>query len=57
MDRHSKIPYFLRLHGSVTPRMLLPLTMVGAWSTLLTCISKFVTPCEFESWARDGGIS
>ena len=28
MDAHSKLPYFLRVHGSVTPRMILPLTMV-----------------------------
>ncbi|PBP23711.1 UPF0187 domain membrane protein [Diplocarpon rosae] len=45
MDSHSKLPYFMRLHGSVTPRMILPLAMVGAWATCITCISRFVYPC------------
>ncbi|KAF8854540.1 UPF0187-domain-containing protein [Acephala macrosclerotiorum] len=44
LDAHSKLPYFLRVHGSVTPRMILPLTLVACWSTLVTCISKFVFP-------------
>lgn len=42
VTRHSKWPIFLRLHGSVTPEMILPLLFVGAWSTAITCISKFV---------------
>jgi hypothetical protein len=46
MDAHSKLPYFLRVHGSVTPRMILPLTMVGGWATLITCICEFITPRE-----------
>lgn len=33
---------FLRLHGSITPEMILPLIFVGAWATVITCISKFV---------------
>lgn len=40
MDAHSKLPYFLRMHGSVLPRMILPLTMVAAWATLITCLSR-----------------
>ncbi|PMD45599.1 UPF0187-domain-containing protein [Hyaloscypha variabilis F] len=44
LDAHSKLPYFLRMHGSVMPRMIVPLLMVGAWATLITCISKFVHP-------------
>ncbi|KAH8601893.1 Bestrophin, RFP-TM, chloride channel-domain-containing protein [Bisporella sp. PMI_857] len=42
MDRHSKLPYFMRMHGSVLPRMILPLLWVSCWATLITCISKFV---------------
>ncbi|KAJ4518052.1 hypothetical protein HRR80_003875 [Exophiala dermatitidis] len=42
MNHHSKWPYFLRLHGSVLPKMILPLTFVAAWATAITCISKFV---------------
>lgn len=41
-DRHSKLPYFLRLHGGVLPKMILPLAFMTAWSTLITCISVWV---------------
>lgn len=44
IERHSKLPYFLRMHGSITPRMIVPLVFIGAWATLITCISKFVHP-------------
>ena len=44
IERHSKLPYFLRMHGSITPRMLVPLGFIGAWATLITCISHFVHP-------------
>jgi hypothetical protein len=30
------------MHGSILPKMILPLLWVGAWSTLITCISAFV---------------
>lgn len=43
-NKHSKLPYFLRLSGSITPRMLVPLVFVGCWATLITCISKFKHP-------------
>lgn len=42
LDHHSKWPIFLRLHGSITPEMVLPLLFVAGWSTAITCISKFV---------------
>ncbi|KAJ4352205.1 uncharacterized protein N0V89_007552 [Didymosphaeria variabile] len=48
MDHHSKWPIFLRLHGSITPEMILPLLFVGGWSTMITCVSK---------WAHDLGIN
>ncbi|KIW02653.1 uncharacterized protein PV09_06091 [Verruconis gallopava] len=41
ISRHSKWPIFLRMHGSILPKMILPLLFVGAWSTLITCISFF----------------
>ena len=44
IEKHSKLPYFLRMHGSITPRMLVPLAFVGLWATLITCLSKFVHP-------------
>jgi predicted membrane chloride channel (bestrophin family) len=42
MDKHSKWPIFMRLHGSVMPKMILPMLVVAIWSTIITCISKFV---------------
>lgn len=42
MKHHSKVPFFLRVHGSVAPKLILPLLFVAAWATTITCISKFV---------------
>ena len=44
LESHSKIPYFMRMQGSITPRLLVPLIVVGAWATLISCISEFVHP-------------
>lgn len=48
-EHHSKIPYFLRMSGSITPRMLVPLLFVAGWSTLVTCISVWVHPLVVDS--------
>ena len=34
---------FLQLHGSILPKMIIPLLAVGAWATIITCISKYKT--------------
>jgi hypothetical protein len=31
----------MRMHGSVTPKMILPIVLVGAWATAITCIDQF----------------
>ncbi|KAK5157364.1 hypothetical protein LTS14_004129 [Recurvomyces mirabilis] len=49
IHRHSKWPYFLRLHGSVLPRMILPLAFVATWASAVVCISKLVTPLGINS--------
>lgn len=49
MNHHSKWPFFLRLHGSVLPKMILPLFFVACWATLFTCISKYVHELVFNS--------
>lgn len=49
IEKHSKLPYFMRMHGSITPRMIIPLAFIGAWATLITCISKFVHPLVVSS--------
>lgn len=42
VNRHSKWPFFLRLHGSVLPKMIIPLGFIAAWSTAITCIYMFL---------------
>lgn len=41
IEKHRKMPYFLRMRGSITPRMIVPLVFVAIWSTIITCISQF----------------
>ena len=40
LARHSKWPVFLQMHGSILPKMILPLLFVGAWATAVTVISE-----------------
>lgn len=49
MAKHSKWPFFLRMHGSVLPKMILPLTVVTLWSTLITCLSQYVYALKVSS--------
>lgn len=49
IEKHSKLPYFLRMHGSISPRMIVPLVFIGFWATLITCISEFVYPLVVNS--------
>jgi predicted membrane chloride channel (bestrophin family) len=42
MEKHSKWPIMLRMHGSVMPKMILPLLTVAAWSTAVTLFSRYV---------------
>ena len=44
LEHHSKLPYFLRLNGSITPKMMVPLAFIAAWATMITVISKYVYP-------------
>lgn len=47
--RHSKWPYLLRMHGSILPKMIIPLAIVSTWATLITCISRFVYPLKVNT--------
>lgn len=47
--RHSKWPYFLRLHGSVLPKMIIPLCFLGGWATAITCINQQVYQIGIDS--------
>lgn len=48
MEKHSKWPMMMRMHGSVMPRMILPILTVAAWSTAVTVFSKKVHDREFH---------
>lgn len=48
-EKHSKLPFFLRMQGSITPRMIVPLAVVGCWATLITCICQFWYPLVVNS--------
>jgi putative membrane protein len=32
---HSKLPFFIQMHGSVMPHMILPMLFVAAWTTCI----------------------
>lgn len=38
MDKHSKWPLFMQMHGSILPKMIVPLIWMSAWSACVTCI-------------------
>lgn len=40
LARHSKWPVFLQMHGSILPKMIMPLIVVGAWATAITVVSE-----------------
>ncbi|KAI0477911.1 Bestrophin, RFP-TM, chloride channel-domain-containing protein [Xylariaceae sp. FL0804] len=40
--KHSKWPLFLQVHGSILPKMIIPLLGIACWATLITALSKFV---------------
>lgn len=42
IGKHSKWPLFLQMHGSIVPKLIVPLIFVGLWATLITVISKKV---------------
>ncbi len=48
-QKHSKWPMFLQMHGSILPKMILPLLAVGGWATCICCVSVFAVS---RKWAR-----
>ncbi|KAI2607881.1 UPF0187-domain-containing protein [Hypoxylon sp. NC1633] len=40
--KHSKWPLFMQIHGSILPKMIVPLLVVAAWASLITTISMKV---------------
>lgn len=49
ITKHSKWPLFLQMHGSIFPKLILPLIFVAAWATAITTISKLVNPIKVNS--------
>ncbi|KAH7382448.1 Bestrophin, RFP-TM, chloride channel-domain-containing protein [Phaeosphaeria sp. MPI-PUGE-AT-0046c] len=47
MSKHSKWPFFMRMHGSVFPKMILPLTVVALTSTPLAVSTLLLTVLGF----------
>jgi len=44
ISRHTKWPIFLRMDGSILPRLILPLLFMACWSTAITCIHILAHP-------------
>ncbi|KJZ76365.1 hypothetical protein HIM_04094 [Hirsutella minnesotensis 3608] len=44
ISKHSKWPIFLQLHGSIMPKLILPMFLISAWSTTIVAISENVRP-------------
>ncbi|TVY40075.1 UPF0187 protein [Lachnellula occidentalis] len=49
LEKHSKLPYWMQMHGSVLPRMILPMAMIAGWATLITCLHMFVVGLDVSS--------
>ncbi|TLS25113.1 hypothetical protein PpBr36_07957 [Pyricularia pennisetigena] len=35
-QKHSKWPLFMQMHGSILPKLIMPLTFMGLWAALIT---------------------
>lgn len=42
IQRHSKLPLFMRLNGGILPKMILPLAFAGSWATAVMLIHTYV---------------
>lgn len=49
LSKHSKWPVFLRMHGSIVPKLILPLVFIGAWATAVVLIHYKVSPISVNS--------
>ncbi|KAA8912065.1 Bestrophin, RFP-TM, chloride channel-domain-containing protein [Sphaerosporella brunnea] len=48
-NKHSRLPFFIRVHGSILPKLLVPLVFIAAWSTAIVVISKLVHSLAVDS--------
>jgi predicted membrane chloride channel (bestrophin family) len=49
MSKHSKWPLFLQMHGSILPKMIVPLICMAAWSTCITLLYEKVAKIGVNS--------
>ncbi|KAJ6446745.1 arginine permease [Purpureocillium lavendulum] len=42
IQKHSKWPIFMQMHGSILPKLILPLFFVSLWASAITAISQLV---------------
>ncbi|KAF3934050.1 hypothetical protein ABW19_dt0203509 [Dactylella cylindrospora] len=45
----SKLPYFMRIRGSVLPGLIIPLLFVTSWAVWITCVHKLVRAININS--------
>ncbi|KAL2265903.1 hypothetical protein VTJ83DRAFT_5255 [Remersonia thermophila] len=49
IQKHSKWPLFLQMHGSILPKLVVPLLCVAAWASWITCVHVLVAPIAIGS--------
>ncbi|KAK7725625.1 hypothetical protein SLS57_003690 [Botryosphaeria dothidea] len=49
IEKHSKWPMFMRMHGSIFPELILPVICCGLWATLISCVSHYVHPLGVDN--------
>lgn len=49
LSRHSKWPLFMRMHGSIVPKLIVPLLFIACWATAVVLISKKVHDLGVDS--------
>ncbi|KAK6341061.1 hypothetical protein TWF696_009370 [Orbilia brochopaga] len=47
--KSSKLPYFMRLRGSVLPGLILPMGFITVWTVWITCVHQLVRPLNIDS--------
>ncbi|KAH7170133.1 Bestrophin, RFP-TM, chloride channel-domain-containing protein [Dactylonectria macrodidyma] len=49
IGKHSKWPLIMQMHGSIIPKLIVPLIFVGGWSTAITVVSIKVHSLSVDS--------
>ncbi|KAI3529948.1 hypothetical protein CABS01_04018 [Colletotrichum abscissum] len=47
--KHSKWPLFMQMHGSILPKMIVPLIWMSLWAAAITVIDKYRTTMGVDS--------